>query len=383
MQIPFITEPAYRSSSIWCAETRAGIVAELSRKRYTPIDIDGADYRNFDYDSLFSDGVRMVAVIGTSPSWVPDALEFFREKDVDVLLVSYQPPENAAVRGVVRIDYVTGVTTLLGHLAECGCRRCALYGCFVNSSADLIKRRAYFEYAPRLGFEEPVSFENRSGLADCWSDFVREADRFDSVLCVNDIAAASLINHLRRAGYRVPEQLAVVCFGSSAISRFYSPAITSLSLDNSELGRQTVSMYAYLARSDRSVSVSVRVAGSLNILGSTRPKPDAVAAAPHAVLSPVASSFYEDEEVKAFITLENILGACDELDLRILTRMMDDDKTERIAEALSLAPETVRYRVRRILQTVGMNSRAELIDRIRGNDFGEALTLLAKEDHTS
>lgn len=377
MLIPFITEPDYGNSSIWCAETRTGIEAEIARKKYTSINIDSGNYRFFDYETLFAknDSRRMVVLIGTSQSWIPEALDYLTGHDIDVLLVSYQPPENAPVRGVVRIDYVAGIDTLLRHLVECGCRRPALYGCFINSSADSIKYRAFNESTSRTEFfDHSGIFENSAGLARCYEDFRPHAHEFDSLLCVNDIAAASLINRLRADRIGVPEDLQVVCFGSSEISRLYRPSITSLSLRNAELGRQSVSAFAYLAKSERDVSLSVRVGGSLTVRESTRRGNVLLSEKfPRVSKHPYNSNFYEDEEVKAFMTLENILIACDELDISILVNMLGEETTERIAEELSLAPETVRYRVRRILQNAGMKSRIELLEYIRGNNFGSVI----------
>ena len=314
----------------------------------------------------------MVVLIGTSPSWIPEVLDYLTVHDIDVLLVSYQPPENAPVRGVVRIDYVSGVDILLRHLAECGCRRPALYGCFTNSSADSIKRRAFIENTSQPETIEYADiFENHTGLARCYEDFRPRACEFDSVLCVNDIAAASLINRLRTDRIHVPEDLQVVCFGSSEISRLYRPSITSLALKNAELGRQAVSAFAYLSKAERNVSVSVRVGGSLIVRESTHS--DGIILSDmfaHISKHPLNSSFYEDDEVKAFTTLENILTSCDELDISILRNILIDETTEHIAEKLSLASETVRYRVRRILQNAGMKSRSELLAYIRGNNFG-------------
>lgn len=381
MLIPFIVEPIYRNSSIWCAQTHTGLEAEISRKKYSGLNISAGEYRTFDYDRLFEreKSPRMVILIGTSPMWIPEALNFFSGQRIDVVLVSYQPPENVLVRGVVRIDYVAGIDTLLRHLAECGCRRPALYGCSVDSSADAIKKRAFFELTQYSGRFDPVAcFDNQAGLKACYDEFrehIRTAE-FDSVLCVNDIAAASLINRLQADHIRVPDELQVVCFGSSEISRLYRPSITSLTLDNVEVGRQAVSIFSYLVKSNPNVSTSVRICGSLVRHESTRlcekmPLPVSVE---REKCQPNHSSFYADDEVMAFTMLENLLRSCDEFDFQILCSMLDGESTERIAEQLSMATETVRYRLRRILQNAKMKSRGELLDFIRGNDFGRVLS---------
>ena len=72
MQIPIITEPDYGASSIWCADTRAGIRAELARKRYTAVEFDGAELDSLDLAAM---GFDMTVLIGPSHVFIPRALE--------------------------------------------------------------------------------------------------------------------------------------------------------------------------------------------------------------------------------------------------------------------------------------------------------------------
>lgn len=366
VRIPVITEPNYGASSIWCAETRAGIRAELTRKKYTAIEIDGSALADYDFAA---EKIDMVVLIGSSPSFVPSALELLRAKGIEVVLVSYQPPEYISVKGVLRIDYTDGVRTLLRHFEECGCSRVALYGSFSNSSADRLKRH---EFLIRTG---GVCFDNQGSLEECYRSFFPRWKDFDAVLCVNDMAAASLIHHLRRDGIRIPEELQIACFGSSQIARLSMPSLTSLTLECDELGKQAVSIYAYLQKSAPSVSVSVRVSGQL-IVRETTILTDGYKARiepPHSADDRDEPNFYDDKEVKAFTLLENLLLNCDELDKRILSGQLAGSTMEELAESLNLAQESVRYRLRRLLSHAGMETRRELLEFLRDNHFVDVL----------
>lgn len=366
MRIPVITEPNYGASSIWCAETLAGIRAELARKKYTAVEIDGGSLADYDFAA---EKIQMVVLIGSSPSFIPGALELLKAKGVDVVLVSFQPPEFLSVRGVLRVDYTEGVRMLLHHFEECGCSCIALYGSFSNSSADRLKRHEY------LKCTGGVCFDNRGSLADCYTAFYPQRKNFDAVLCVNDIAAASLIHHLQQDGIRVPEELQIACFGSSRIASLSKPSLTSLTLECDELGKQAVSIYAYLQKSAPSVSVSVRISGRL-IVRETTILTDGY----HAHIEPLHTAedgsepnFYDDKEVIAFTLLENLLLNCDELDKRILSGQLAGMTTEELAESLNLALESVRYRVRRLLSHTGMKTRGELLKFLCENHFGDVL----------
>lgn len=368
MRIPFIIEPGYGSSAIWTPAIRSGIESELSRKKYDSLFIE---YDSIDYDELNScfDGSeqKLAVMIGTSPSFVLEMIDSLAKHGIGVLLVSYQPPENAPVRGVVRTDYVAGVDILLRHLFACGCRRPALYAGFTNSSPDIIKRRAYFEYSALDGFE-PITIDNDGGLVSCFEKLSSRLDDIDSLVCVNDIAAVSAVNRLGELGIRVPDDVQVVSFGGSEVSRLYSPSITVLEMPNFELGRQVVNSFSYLMRSSGEVSLSVRVAGDLVVRETT--KPTAPMPPRRRLRTTGNSSFYDDNEVKDIERLELLLSVCDQLDRRIIWQMLSGSTTERAAEVLSLSPETIRYRMRRIVQSAGFNSRGEILEFIAENRFG-------------
>lgn len=369
MLIPFIIEPGYGSSSVWSPAIRAGIDSELSKKKYSSVFIDGAGEPDLKAAIADSD-TRLAVLIGTSPSFVPDMIERLALRDIDVLLVSYQPPENAPVRGVVRIDYVAGAELLLRHLACCGCKRTALYGCFQNSSTDLIKRRAYLAYTAESGFE-PMLFDNTDGLSDCFEKLIASLGNNapDSILCVNDIAAVSLVTRLSELGIRIPDDIQIASFGGSEVSRVCKPPITVLEMPNFELGRQTVNAFSYLARAPRGINLSVRVTGELVVRATTRPIGSIISDEPCRVRKTPPQSFYDDAEVMRIARLEKLLSVCESIDRAILGLLLAGDTTERIAEELSLAPESVRYRVRRLVQSTGMTSRSELLGFIRENGF--------------
>ena len=360
MLIPIITEPDYGQTSIWCADTRAGIRAELARKRYTAAEFDGGDLESL---NLAAQGFDTAVLIGVSHSFIPRALETLERQGISVVLVSYQPPDNIPVRGLLRIDYTAGIRTLMQHFAACGCKNTALYGSFSDSSADRLKRSTFRMLTGGACFDNPGS------LVECWERFRPHAREFDSVLCVNDIAAASLIHRLSEEGIRVPQDIQVACFGSSEITRLFSPSITAVTLDNTELGRQVVSVFAYLQKADASVSVSVRVAGRLIVRGSTLPgdiEPVLPERHPGADSAP---SFYDDDEVLLFTRLEKLLAACDELDRAILAGQLAGDTSEQLSGRLNLAPESIRYRMRRLTQQSGMDSRSSLLDFLRASRF--------------
>ncbi len=58
----------------------------------------------------------------------------------------------------------------------------------------------------------------------------------DALVCANDELALSVMRHVRSAGVRVPERLAVVGFDDLMTARYVSPGLTTVSQPVRELG---------------------------------------------------------------------------------------------------------------------------------------------------
>ncbi len=365
MKVPIVIEPYYLSS-IWCERTMQGINAELQRKKYDLVLIDGDKYKLFDYEDMFFDTERLIIVIGTSVSWIPETLAFFESKQIQVILVSYQPPEYTYLRGVVRMDYVSAMHMLITYLHACRRFRIALYGFNPNSSADRIKLHYFCSFSQKEGETTPEShvYYNYASLAQCYEHFRPNVSQYDAVICANDIVSVSLVKRLQRSNIQVPESLFVTCFGDSMLSQFVIPGITTASLNHLEMGHQAIALYSYLHRQPEAVSSSIRVKSTLQVRESTMmiPPPDEHAYVANVSEPTDAVDFYSDEEVQHLCVIESLISHSDELDRDILLGILDGTPYEDLAEKLNTTTSTLRYRLRRMLNAVGLESREVMVN---------------------
>ncbi len=374
MRVPFAVNSSFWEHSIWGMAMRDGIERELKRKH---LDADyiiagddpAADFASVDFDVYFAkDAPRLVVVIGSSKAWLRRVYAYFKERGIELLLVCNQPPSELVTRGVIRTDYRAGVELLMRHFADCGCTRTALYGYFPDSSTDESKLRFYREFS-----ETEAVFYNSDNLDDCYKQFASRMEEFDSVLCVNDIAALSLVNHLRRDGISVPERLQIACFSTTKLTEMYSPSITSLVMAYETIGQQSVSSFAYLSKCDPRARITIDVSGELVVRESTRPRRELESRPTKVDVQSSHSSFFEDSEVTDFSNLSRLIESCDEYDLDIIGRCLAGKSTAQIAAELSFSPESIRYRIRALARGIGFDNRDELVAFIRGNHFRSAI----------
>ncbi|WP_084464410.1 LacI family DNA-binding transcriptional regulator [Microtetraspora fusca] len=155
-------------------------------------------------------------------------------------------PEGAGVDNV-RADSRTGVRLALDHLYGLGRRRIA----FVNGPADTVpgaaRAAAYREAleALDLPYDEDLvevgDFYRAEGARAVQALLDRAGD-VDALMCANDLIALGALDVLRRAGRRVPEDVAVVGMDDTDLAAVAWPSLTSVSLGSARRGRAAVEL---------------------------------------------------------------------------------------------------------------------------------------------
>jgi DNA-binding LacI/PurR family transcriptional regulator len=204
--------------------------------------LEGAEERAFraGYDVLPDSAFQLRASYGANGKlsgwpvdgiliWVGpnDKLSDFLGSQMEETPVVYLGYRRNDASDFVGIDREGGARQLMEHLWAQGYRRIA-YLC-PGSHLSLSDPRyvAYADMCRKAGLEpKRIGFEPRDPLSIVTQAWMREAglavglqiaaqspeDRPDAVICLNDLVAMGLYHGLRRAGLRVPEDVAVAGF---------------------------------------------------------------------------------------------------------------------------------------------------------------------------
>ncbi len=114
----------------------------------------------------------------------------------------------------------------------------------------------------------PLSIEDGANAAP---KLLAEFPDTDCVFCVSDVPAFGVLTYLKSIGRDVPGDIAIAGFGNFEVSRFSTPAITTVEVDPREIGRATGALIADVL--DGSGDTAPRhgaVDVSLSFRGSTR-----------------------------------------------------------------------------------------------------------------
>ncbi len=104
-------------------------------------------------------------------------------------------------------------------------------------------RRALADAGVELaGVQEVARDWDTDAGRDAVARLLATGARPTALVCANDAVAAGAYQALHRAGLRVPEDVSVVAFDGSAISRALDPPLASVALPQLELGRLAVEL---------------------------------------------------------------------------------------------------------------------------------------------
>ncbi len=345
--LTIITEPTYAKTR-WC-----GDVLEAARKEARRCGVE------LNVITPPSESEEWVLLLGTYQNWAQRQAARYIAEGKRVLLMglsaegfspyvsSVAPNRNSATEAVVR------------YFAAAGRTRIALFGVNPASWPDRRRTEAFEQICARMGLAACAAFETKGDLQPCVDRFLAEHARFDAVLCPNDALAVRLIRALKAQGVRLPEELFIVGNGNTEIGRRMVPGLTSVSLCNSEVGRQAVRAWQFLRRQPAEQRLCLEVEGEIIPRASTgffEPKTEVLQPEP-----PIGQDlFFTEPPVDEFFRMEAVLAGCDDLDLAILRGLFAGARYEELAETLFISVNTLKYRVKKIMAAAQVHDRREL-----------------------
>jgi len=179
-----------------------------------------------------------------------------------VVLLFETPPRSVDIPAIL-LENRTGAQRLVEHLIDVhGCRRIGfLQGPKGNEDSE--GRQAGYKRAlkargiaadPELigygGFNE----EEASATIQEW---LARSIPFDAVFAGDDDAATGVLAALHRAGVRVPQDVRVVGFDDSAVSRFLSPPLTTVRAPIEAVGREAIRQLVRVIRGEPAEPLSL------------------------------------------------------------------------------------------------------------------------------
>ncbi len=352
MKVFAIIEPGYMGS-VWGRTIVEGLHAECTKKRYELVTVTQEQLEDVEK--------RLLIVVGTSIVWIEELLRLTDSQGVHAILVNNVPMKISGNISGVHNNHNLATKTLLEYLVGNGRGRLALFGVNRNSQADLIKEQLVRRLLPDAGI-----YYSDGSVSECCRSFEKDAERYNGIICANDIVAVYLVKRLLARGARIPEDYAIVSYGGSMLAELIKPSLTTVRLDYNEMGRQAVLLYASLLRNPDNVSAVTSIACDIIERESTR----GISGDSGVTLTDVYQSpehnidFIADPDIGPLMDVEVALTECGRTDIDIIRGLIGGRRLSELADALFISESTLKYRIKQLLQRFGCDQRRGLVEKL-------------------
>ena len=355
------------STAHWISQYIKGIKEEAKRKSNDVQIIEcGLD------STLFPEGIAStgtVIVISGTYNWTRGICSLLANRGIKTVVVGYDSTDDINATGYVLMDYKKAVEDLLDYYVSCGGTRVALFAVSLESPADKIKTDAFLSYRGRGGemFDQKDIFYFRGMTRNTCESFISVCADYDAVIGTNDVSTVILLQMLKANGIKIPDDIFIASFGDTYLSKSTTSELTLSLLDCKNVGVQAVKMYRQLSGANNISSAVLKLGCELDIRASTANIPmSRVRSAVHSdKLGAQHNSFFADPHISEIVLAEQLLEKCDSLDLEIMRSLINKEKYIDIADKLHVSENTVKYRIKRLLNYAKLSSRSDLTDLMK------------------
>jgi DNA-binding LacI/PurR family transcriptional regulator len=137
-------------------------------------------------------------------------------------------------RGLITFDDAGGIREAVRTAVARGHRRLGFVGGPVRASC-VRRRQAVLAAAAELGLPPVLLVDAEDSTLEAVAGRLRSA-RLDAIVCYDDQGALVLLDALRAAGVRVPEDLGVIGFDDIPQAAISNPRLTTVSVPYAEIG---------------------------------------------------------------------------------------------------------------------------------------------------
>lgn len=327
--------------------------------------ISDADVETIDFDSLPSAAI----ITSASMPFVVSSIHRLRAVKRRIVLAGLDSEQFGHDISCATPSRRTETQQLVNYLYNCDKHRLALVGFGQNSINDNFRYHAAMSAVAAWGrmlSEHDVWLWQRDPHAS-FEAFLDGADRYDAVICPNDVLSICFINCCKAHGVCVPEDLYVASFGNMTIGRYFRPSITSMTMDMLNVGEQAFNVWRFLSNNDmQDTALKITVPSRILARESTESRhiePESVTVPP----SLQADLFYSNPTIAMLVGIENCISQRDKIDLRIIRGLMDKWSYEMISDELFISGSTLRYRLMKIFMDAGVKTRQEFEDLVHQN----------------
>ena len=230
-------------NSYFITSLLAGIEKIVREAKYNLLIVHSAENAELEVEnarSLFHKRVDGVIASLAFDTENLDHFNQFHERNIPVIFFDRVFEESAGAKIIIN-NFQAGYDAT-AHLLEQGCKRIVLVTCSLKRNVYAERMRGYKQALldHKLKYDEKLLIID--GLKE--EDAERSAARIlamkqqpDGIFVTNDYCAAVIMQSLKDAGKRIPQDIAIVGFNNDSIGKVISPKLTTINYPGFEMGQ--------------------------------------------------------------------------------------------------------------------------------------------------
>lgn len=345
-----MTEPDL-SENFWNLKYLTGIRAAVREYKGLLVEVDLQDLPKLRGEAA-ENPVRVPVILnGRSADWVASHVSHALKNGLHPILLAAENHTSQSGVSSLNFDFYGIYMAWCEYIHKNGWHNMALVGVNPDNMSDALKCRAFLDYNSKNdpGYNTGI-YHMKGSLQECCEEFLAEAEKYDAVLCTNDVVSIVLMSLLR--GRKSDHKMHVHSFWDSPLSEYLRPEVKMLSLDYHEMGRLAIRLCSFLAKNPGMEAVSATVRGITYPVGNVTENPRTVFEGNRLLKDKIAQDIY---------ALERLFSALDGTDLVIVKGIVCGQSLDNIAEKAFISVGAVKYRIKKMLTLAEKSSRKELL----------------------
>lgn len=219
---------------------------------------------------------RVDGVLVSMSKETKDYSHFKELRDNGIPIVFFDRICNELSCDNVIVDDFAGAFSAVEHLIEIGCKRIAHLSApqhmLLAQNRQKGYKQALLKHKVSVDEDLIIKCDNYEEAIEKMPDLLSLPEPPDAIFAVNELTAAGAMLAVKKYGYRVPEDIAVVGFTDGLVSRVTDPTLTTLEQHGYEIGLKATNLLLERISNDNDdyEPVTKVVKTNLIVRGSTR-----------------------------------------------------------------------------------------------------------------
>lgn len=299
-----------------------------------------------------------IIILGVDSKWIKSVLDALKTSRNRIVLIDGIADKNYEYVSHVSADQHTTIKKCIDLLKSNQKTKTALFGVQKNDTSDNIKAVAFSE-----AFCSDDVYEICDDINECCDRLLGNIDKYDSVICTNDILAVYLLMRCKAVGIEIPKQLHLIGNGDVWIASHVSPSITTVSYNVEATVKMVLQVCENLCDFQDVAPVNIGFCGHIINRESTGTK----AVVNNCVTNKRIACFNFDyapicKELSQIVTLNRVFSSYSQEKIQILKLLLCGQSISKIAQSVFLSQDTVAYHLKKLYKQLNIHSKKELIE---------------------